>query len=391
MPDKRKRRIVCDLHDEHLTRRESGQRGTWRDNHDWQFNAARASNLFIEIPRDSKRVEHNQDGNESKEEEDNNHPPSTNHDRQSDDRQMEVESVHLPAVSLNNDNEQRSEDGNAQHLDFNRDTDTDLHFQQVSYEEDPLRAEGIQSVSDFDLIHHTSSRSRDQLEEATVSVPVEDILERAVGHRISNLQEFCSKIFSMVKQNITRVSLTGLILLHGSVPLSCIQFNTISSLVDAFTTSLSPFLPSGVDRKCLQFMCGLSKVRKSIFPFIVKELVPKTSSFSTEAESKSLKPVEDCPTPLSIDLPTTLPAITQNYALAEDDEFQEENEDQPANQAQQFRVDNQSNRQGDTDQQSLQVDNQSNRQLVPRAPCATFGIRNCRLDRRTATPRRHTR
>ena len=123
------------------------------------------------------------------------------------------------------------------------------------------------------------------------------MLERMVGQDKGDIYSLAKEVIKKLRRFVTRVTLTALLLLHGAVPLSCIQFQLIYTLVGAFTNALADALhdlvPADFDNSLFKFMCSMSKARKSAFPFVVHELLPVSTSIQAPANSVSFKPAED--------------------------------------------------------------------------------------------------
>ena len=84
---------------------------------------------------------------------------------------------------------------------------------------------------DFDVVHGSRDIYFNHQLENQSPVSNKDFLVKAYGKDINDLNTFCATVFSKLKRNVTRISLKGLLLLHGFVPVSFLQFRTISTLI----------------------------------------------------------------------------------------------------------------------------------------------------------------
>lgn len=126
---------------------------------------------------------------------------------------------------------------------------------------------------------------------------------------IDDLPTFCSKLLGKAQRLLTRETFIGLILLYGSIPLSCLQFLMVSSLVSVFTATLLHKSGTNDNDADFQFVCGLSKVRYSVFPFVVDNLLPTTINVKAFAGYKTFKPTEAwlSPETTTAELPDLIP------------------------------------------------------------------------------------
>ena len=118
-------------------------------------------------------------------------------------------------------------------------------------------------------------------------------LRKIAPQGIESVAELFNTVTSKVKRYLNRVTFTGLLMLHGSVPLSCKQYNMVLRLVNSFLRPSSDCGDCACPKCGSKFACGLTKLRKNIFPYIVQNVLPKSTVLTVSAGHKSMKPVED--------------------------------------------------------------------------------------------------
>ena len=73
---------------------------------------------------------------------------------------------------------------------------------------------------DFEVINSTNVPQDDR---PAMSCNVHTAMEKLLDEPLSDFGAFCSSIFQQVKKFVNRTSITGLIMMYGSIPLSCSQ------------------------------------------------------------------------------------------------------------------------------------------------------------------------
>lgn len=146
----------------------------------------------------------------------------------------------------------------------------------------------------FDSSHQLPSTStNDHSSSPLYPFSAHDILEERFGGRIDDIAGFCATLFRKIKKLISRCTFTALLLLYGSIPVSSLQFQMISVLLSTFSESLAEQFEDEVDKSTFQLTSGITKTRRSVFPFFVSHVLPSTDIISTPSNKQSMKPDED--------------------------------------------------------------------------------------------------
>lgn len=129
---------------------------------------------------------------------------------------------------------------------------------------------GLRDVSTFS---NSSTLLADNIRLPTI----QQLVEEPTGHASKKLKDVCANLLIKIKKLLTRRTFISLIILYGSIPLSCLQLLMISALVRPYTNALEYKFYEGQEDKHdddLNFSCGLSQVRDEVFSFIVGNLLP---------------------------------------------------------------------------------------------------------------------
>ena len=247
MPFKRSYR---DDSDDHITRR-IRRRSHWRDIQQWRLHDTRA--IPVDTQQDKTHVG-------------NNRPTAT-------------------TVSLDAGNVDSTHEFNNHELINNLLPTLDAHSNLHT-------SDGAADHPDFDLVSIGRS-STPPINSSSTSEDIHQALMKASGMTFSDASEMCIPIIQNVRKYINRTSLTGLLILYGSIPLSCSHYVMISSLVGCFASAISDLLPSNIDKKITSFACSKSKVRTSVISFIHDNILPSATTISVVARQQSFKPIEE--------------------------------------------------------------------------------------------------
>ena len=110
---------------------------------------------------------------------------------------------------------------------------------------------------------------------------------------IVNLPHLYETVYRTINKYLNRRTITGLILLYGSAPLSCKQYLLVSSLVSYFIRALDEKDENNSELRKSNFACGLTKARQSVFPHFVNNLLPTSIILTFQAGKQSIKTVEE--------------------------------------------------------------------------------------------------